>query len=478
MIIDSTIESCGNWCGLVAAFIGCIGFGTFGAPLKAEAVDRVNADPFVLQTYKSTMCFLTSWLVLLLGVEFNFTPYGIISGLMWVTGGFCGIFGIRNAGLAISVGTWSSITVLISFAWGIFVFDEEVQSITGTLFGILMMCIGFIGMAYFTMSSSSSSLPSTCERECECAATNTESEQAIIPKGEEADSDGCGIIPTPLVLPETESEHSGSEASNDNDNDMTARLLDHDHGNGVDGHTGTRSTAGVDLEDPSSLETNTSSEYVSLDEAVNERRLWNQNQNQIQNNEHENDNEDESDNCENDLNVNNNDKFNLFGLQCDRKVIGIIGAAIDGVLGGSNLIPMKLAPTIDRGLDYVISFGIGAAIATLAGWALRLSIASCRQKSLNAGYASLPSMHLSKIIIPGALSGTLWSIGNIGQIMSVTLLGETIGMSIVQSQMIISGILGILWFGEIKGIKMIMGWVLSAIVTFIGIICLSGEHKS
>ena len=132
----------------------------------------------------------------------------------------------------------------------------------------------------------------------------------------------------------------------------------------------------------------------------------------------------------------------------------------------------------DRGLDYVISFGIGAAIATLAGWALRLSIASCRQKSLNAGYASLPSMHLSKIIIPGALSGTLWSLGNIGQIISVTLLGETIGMSIVQSQMIISGILGIMWFGEIKGIKMIMGWVLSAIVTFIGIICLSGEHKS
>ena len=221
-------------------------------------------------------------------------------GLMWVTGGFCGIFGIRNAGLAISVGTWSSITVLISFAWGIFVFDEEVQSITGTLFGILMMCIGFIGMAYFT-TSSSLPLPSTCE----CAATNTESEQAI-PMGEEADSDGCGIIPTPLVLPETESEHSGSEASNAND--LTARLLDHDHGNGVDEHTGTRSTAGVDLEDPSSLETNASSEYVSLDEAVNERRLWNQNQNQIQNNEHENDNEDESDNCENDLNVNGNDK--------------------------------------------------------------------------------------------------------------------------------------------------------------------------
>ncbi len=105
-------------------------------------------------------------------------------------------------------------------------------------------------------------------------------------------------------------------------------------------------------------------------------------------------------------------------------------------------------------------------------------MASHRKQSFEAGLKSLPSMHLTKILLPGALSGTLWSIGNIGQIMSVTFLGETIGMSIVQSQMIISGILGIVWFDEIQGRKKIIGWVLSAVVTFIGIICLSGEHKS
>ena len=58
---------------------------------------------------------------------------------MWVTGGVCGIFGIRNAGLAISVGTWSSVTVLVLFACGMFLFDEKVKSTSGTSFGVILI---------------------------------------------------------------------------------------------------------------------------------------------------------------------------------------------------------------------------------------------------------------------------------------------------------------------------------------------------
>ncbi len=64
------------------------------------------------------------------------------------------------------------------------------------------------------------------------------------------------------------------------------------------------------------------------------------------------------------------------------------------------------------------------------------------------------------------------------QILSVTFLGESIGMSIVQSQMIISGLLGIVLFKEIKNMKTIICWVASAVVTFTGIVFLSQEHKS
>ena len=131
----------------------------------------------------------------------------------------------------------------------------------------------------------------------------------------------------------------------------------------------------------------------------------------------------------------------------------------------------------DRGLDYVISFAIGAAVATLTGWIIYFFINSYKRASFHAGYKALPSMYLEKILLPGALSGLLWSIGNVCQILSVTFLGESIGMSIVQSQMIISGLLGIVLFEEIKSVRNIVYWVLSALLTFVGIVFLSREHK-
>jgi hypothetical protein len=39
-------------------------------------------------------------------------------------------------------------------------------------------------------------------------------------------------------------------------------------------------------------------------------------------------------------------------------------------------------------------------------------------------------------------------------------------------------LLGIILFREIKGMKKILCWVLSAVVTFAGIVLLSQEHKS
>ena len=60
----------------------------------------------------TTVVFVTSFLVIPLGEEVTFTPLGILSGLFWIPGGVGGVYGIRHAGLAISVGTWSSLNVL------------------------------------------------------------------------------------------------------------------------------------------------------------------------------------------------------------------------------------------------------------------------------------------------------------------------------------------------------------------------------
>lgn len=54
-------------CGWLAAIGSMIAFGSFGVPIKSEACQRVQVDPLVFQSYKTIMCFLTSWIILLFG---------------------------------------------------------------------------------------------------------------------------------------------------------------------------------------------------------------------------------------------------------------------------------------------------------------------------------------------------------------------------------------------------------------------------
>lgn len=63
-------------------------------------------------------------------------------------GGVAGVFAVRNAGLAISQGIWSSVIVLVSFVWGIFVFHEHVRSLPGTVGAVALFITGLCGMSY------------------------------------------------------------------------------------------------------------------------------------------------------------------------------------------------------------------------------------------------------------------------------------------------------------------------------------------
>jgi len=79
--------SCGQACGWAAAFCAMLAFGSFGVPIKSEAARSVDIDPLVFQSYKTAVCFATSWLILLVPEqEFVFSPWGIVSGLFWVPG--------------------------------------------------------------------------------------------------------------------------------------------------------------------------------------------------------------------------------------------------------------------------------------------------------------------------------------------------------------------------------------------------------
>lgn len=152
-----------EWYGYIAAAVAAVGHGSYTAPLKSRAADSVDVHPYVMQTYKVLVCFLTSWLVLLFTDDvFVFSPWGIISGLFWVPGGTCTIFAVRNAGIAISIGIYSALAVLVSYCWGAFIFHESMKDEWVSSSSIFIMLIGLCGMAY----SSSQYLSSKNMEDC------------------------------------------------------------------------------------------------------------------------------------------------------------------------------------------------------------------------------------------------------------------------------------------------------------------------
>lgn len=86
-------------------------------------------------------------------------------------------------------------------------------------------------------------------------------------------------------------------------------------------------------------------------------------------------------------------------------------------------------------------------------------------------------MHLQVMLLPGCLAGLIWSIGNVCSMISVNNLGQGVGYSVTQAAMLVSGIWGIFYYQEVKKPVKILKWFLAAIMTVIGILCLSYEHK-
>eukprot|EP00978_Attheya_sp_CCMP212_P012253 scaffold30465_cov51-Attheya_sp.AAC.5 len=170
-------------------------------------------------------------------------------------------------------------------------------------------------------------------------------------------------------------------------------------------------------------------------------------------------------------------KISFCGLTLTRRQLGLLCAALgDGVWGGSILVPMHFSRDDTKGLGFVISFSIGASIVTLFLWIIRYAYHVNRTRSMKESFDALPSFHLSVMWAPGALAGLLWSIGNVSSMLSVQYLGEGVGFSIIQSQMLVAGLWGVFWFREISGVLTISKWFASAFITLVGIILLSYEH--
>jgi len=102
----------------------------------------------VLQIYMNLAIFASSWLVIVPPnrPNFDFDPLALISSSLWVTSNILYIFALKNIGAGAAQGISSFTTILVSFLWGILVFDESIGTMSFAVLGIICLAAGIAGM--------------------------------------------------------------------------------------------------------------------------------------------------------------------------------------------------------------------------------------------------------------------------------------------------------------------------------------------
>jgi hypothetical protein len=318
-----------------------------------------------------------------------------------VPGATAGIYGVRNAGIAIAVGTWSAITVVVSFIWGILIFQEGVKSKPRTACAFLLLILGLIGMSKYASpvpKSTSDWTEIELSAHCEPDQPNARLESVKPSACLEADKPSTHL----------ESDQPSARVESD-------QLL-------------------VPVEE--------SSETEHEQDLVFCYCCW-------------------------------------YQFSLSRRQLGILGAAFNGVWGGMKLIPLHYAKQDGfGGAGYLISFAIGSMIVNIFAWIIYL-LYNLRQAkgSLQEAIACLPEWYLKDMCIPGFLAGLLYTFGNLCIIVAVTYLGQGVGFSLGQLQLLVGGLWGIFFYKEIVGYNTILRWFGSAFIALCGIIWLSFEHR-
>mmetsp|Transcript_15780 Transcript_15780/g.34303 ORF Transcript_15780/g.34303 Transcript_15780/m.34303 type:complete len:424 (+) Transcript_15780:93-1364(+) len=419
------LYTCGEACGWACAFLSLFMFGSYSVPVKSNAAEKVDVDPLVFQTYRTFVSFAVAWSVLLLGVDFTFTPWGIVSGFCWVPGGISGIYAVRKAGLAISQGVWSCVIVMVSMSWGVFVFHENVKSIPAACCAALLLMAGLVGMSYY----------SSPKKQQKSFNTRLSYSLPYVGNGEESNKHASSGECKPLCPKDCKYPDDASEADSQS------------HQSHPDSPGGSSTTSSrVIRKSFRDVDSRDIVRYGSV--RVHE------------------------------LPPESSQKLILVGnFGLTRYQLGVLAAINNGLLAGSILVPLKYAGSSNQGMQFVISQGVGAVTATITFWLLRYLYNVMTERSFAGGYNALPSFYFGEMWRPGCLAGSLWSIGNVSGIMAVTVLGLGIGQSVIQASMLISGLWGLFYYHEVSAGKDILLWLLSASVALVGVLWLSRVHK-
>ena len=132
---------------------------------------------------------------------------------------------------------------------------------------------------------------------------------------------------------------------------------------------------------------------------------------------------------------------------------GMLLAVITGVLGGSYLVPLKMATTNPE------TFLLPLATGILAGGII---ISLIKKPKIER-----------RIILPGVLSGALWNIANFSSFFAILGLGMAVGFPLTQMSLFVSILWGIFYFREMTEKNKIILLIVGSVVLFAGAVILA-----
>jgi hypothetical protein len=420
--MTSVFDGCDDSCGWTAAVVAALAYGSFGVPIKETTrLQRpLQVHPLVLQSYKTLTMFVLSWLVLpLLGVVPSFTPWGVLSGTLWVLGGTAGIYAIRKAGMAIAVGTWASIMIAVNFVWGILVFREPVHDMAGVALAFLLLAVGLVGMSYFAAPSASRENEEEDEEE---GSSSSSLEAASDPTSSPPSSPDASPSSSFLELSAHDRRPSMLQVSNSR---IHSQFMHRPSGQSLTTNE-SKHLSSEDVTLPSKPYRVLVDEYYESDD---DRRLLSSQPR---------------------VPVLCHRVYSRFS----ERTLGIFGAVFNGLMTGSSLLPLHFAKHHGYGgANYMISFACGSLVANAGVWMVyaaylvyslpghdvisAAATASRPSPLLTQAWSSLPPWHLRELGGPGCAAGALLTVAMFGSILSVTYLGQGIGNSVIQSKILI-----------------------------------------
>uniref|UniRef100_A0A061RLF1 Uncharacterized protein n=1 Tax=Tetraselmis sp. GSL018 TaxID=582737 RepID=A0A061RLF1_9CHLO len=150
----------------------------------------------------------------------------------------------------------------------------------------------------------------------------------------------------------------------------------------------------------------------------------------------------------------------------NRRLTGLLCAVYVGFANGSFMVPFKKIPKTVKGIEYLPSFGIGAMAVTIPIVSAYFAFTKFVRKR------PVPNFEWEVAHRPAFLTGILWSLGNYFSIYTTEFLGMAVGWPLVQCQLLVSTLWGIIYFRELTDTYSVTVFMISSCAVLTGVIML------